>query len=138
MYILFFLINFYKSKLAIIKAIFMNFFNKFQKFLTKRKISLGLQLMLIISLILAPIFLNFLIGVYGEEVDKILEFDGILIILEVIILYNYFIIQIFIFVKNLLFYKQNKLYELFFIIILICLTGSIGFIGLTGLICLIS
>ncbi len=133
MYILFFLINFYKSKLANIKVIVENFFNKLQKFLTKRKISFSFQLILIISLILAPIFLNLLIGVYGEEVDKILEFDGILIILEVIILYNYFIIQIFIFIKNLLFYKQNKVYELFFLIILICLTGSIGIFTLSSI-----
>ncbi len=131
MYLLFFLINLYKSKLANIKAIFVNFFNKFQKFLTQRKIRFGFQLMLIISLILAPIFLNFIIGVYGEKVGKILEFDGILIILEVIILYNFFIIQIFMFVKNLLFYKQNKSYELFFLIILVCLTGSIGIFALS-------
>ena len=133
MYILFFLINFYKSKLANIKFIFVNFFNKLQKFLTKRKISSGFQLILIISLILTPIFLNFLIGVYGGEANKILELDDILIILEVIILYNYFIIQIFIFIKNLLFYKQNKLYEFFVLLILICLTGSIGIFALSSI-----
>jgi len=134
MYLLFFLINFYKSKLANIKVIVENFFNKLQKFLTKRKISFSFQLILIISLILVPIFLNFLILVYGEdvEVNRILEFDGILIILEVIILYNFFIIQIFIFIKNLLFYKQNKLYELFVLIILICISCSISIFALSS------
>jgi len=126
MYLLFFLINLYKSKLANIKVIVMNFFNKLQKILTKRKINFAFQLILIISLILAPIFLNFLISVYGGEGKKILEFNGILIILEVIILYNYFIIQIFIFIKNLLFYKLNGIHEIFFLMIIICLTGSFG------------
>jgi len=123
LYFLYYIIKLNKPKLEKFGVYFYKILKKIQDFILKKRPTRLFQFFIILFLVFAILFLNFF-------VFKFLQFEGIFILLEIPLIYSFYIIQMFILCKNLLFYKINRLYEYFFLIIIISLTASFGFFGL--------
>lgn len=130
LYFLFLLLDKRKVRLfGFVNKIELKFY-QFQNILQRKKIKKIFQGFLIILPAFSIILLHIIIESYLSLDSTLFEFQDFWIILEVFLVYNYFIIQVFILCKNFLYYRLNRQYEQFLIVSIFCMSASFGFFAL--------
>lgn len=111
-YFIFYLVIFFKSKLVNIGEKIYKILVKINLFFNKSRNKRIFQLFIIFFLFGTIVFIHFFIERF--LMSKELSF----IIFEIIFIYFYYIIQIYIFLINILFYKLDRINERFFLVII--------------------